>query len=357
VSHRAVRVKRLPRLRPGSLFDLADSRRSRLNPRVPPPPRPRQAELQLVAKMVVAGTLAWWISTKLGADRPLFAVLVPLVAMSGDPFAAFNVSVARTIGVFAGVFLGLGIEQLDLPSTALVALLLALSLGAGLLLRSPHGPVNNQVAITAMFMLYLGASPRATTVGVDRIWETAIGAGCAVAVAALLWPPDPLAEASRRVARLRGWLDEDIERAAVLLVEPDAVAAEEQLDRVRERSLQAVRDVFELDRGERALRWNPLRRGDRAAFAQEDDRLNGAARQYRHLRTITRIVADLADSQPPPEEERRRLARTMRALDAAVADSLIVPPPVELGELHDPRSIGLAVKLRQMVDDLDVPHS
>ena len=313
-------------------------------------------ELQLVAKMVVAGTLSWWICTQLGADRPLFAVLVPLVAMSGDPFAAFSVSVSRTIGVFAGVFLGLGIEQLDLPSTALVALLLVLSLGAGLLLRSPHGPVNNQVAITAMFMLYLGVSPRATTVGFDRIWETAIGAGCAVAVAVLLWPPDPLAEASRRVARLRGWLDEDIERAAGLLADPDAAAAEEQLDVVRERSLQAVQDVFELKRGEQALRWNPRRRGDRVAFAEEDERLNGAARQYRHLRTITRIIADLADSEsPPPENERRRLARTMRALDAAVADSLIVPPPVELGQLHDPRSIGLAVKLAQMVDDLHAP--
>ena len=45
----------------------------------------------------------------------------------------------------------------------------------------------------------------------------------------------------------------------------------------------------------------------------------------------------------------------MRALDAAVVDSLVIPPPVELGELRDPRSIGLAVKLRQMVDDLDAP--
>ena len=315
-------------------------------------------ELQLVAKMVVAGTLSWWICTRLGADRPLFAVLVPLVAMSGDPFAAFSVSVSRTIGVFAGVFLGLGIEQLDLPSTALVALLLVLSLAAGLLLRSPHGPVNNQVAITAMFMLYLGASPRATR----SAWT---GSGRPRSAPGAPWPSRRCSglptRSRRRAAASRdcaGWLDEDIERAAVLLTEPDAAAAEEQLDLVRERSLQAVRDVFELKRGKRALRWNPRRRGDRVAYAEEDERLNNAARQYRHLRTITRIIADLADSEPPPPaEERRRLAGTMRALDAAVVDSLVIPPPVELGELRDPRSIGLAVKLRQMVDDLDAPAS
>lgn len=303
--------------------------------------------------MVVAGALAWWICTLLGAERPLFAVLVPLVAMSGDPFGALNVSVARTVGVFAGVFLGLGLLQVDLPSTALVALLLVLSLGVGLLLRTPRGPVNNQVAITAMFMLYVGVVPRATTVGVDRIWETAIGAGCAVAVAAVLWPPSPLAEARRRVDRLRGWLFADLERAAALLEDLDAERAEDQLELVRERSLQAVRDVFELDRGERALHWNPRRHHDRAAFIEEDERLNNAARQYRHLRTITRIVADMADSDwPPPENERERLARTIRALDVAVTDSLVQPPTIDHAGLTDPRAIGLAVKLRQMIDDL-----
>ena len=162
-----------------------------------------------------------------------------------------------------------------------------------------------------------------------------------VAVATLLWPPDPLAEARRRVTRLRGWLDEDIERAAVLLTEPDAAAAEEQLEVVRERSLQAVRDVFELKRGERALRWNPRRRGDRVAYAEEDERLNSAARQYRHLRTITRIVADLADSDPrPPEDERRRLAGTMRALDAAVVDSLVSPRPSSSASCTTPARSG-----------------
>jgi uncharacterized membrane protein YccC len=69
--------------------------------------RPRRGELRLGLKIVVAGTLAWWLCTLLGASRPLFAVLVPLVAMDGDAFSAVSVSLTRTIGVFLGVFLGL----------------------------------------------------------------------------------------------------------------------------------------------------------------------------------------------------------------------------------------------------------
>ena len=46
-------------------------------------------ELRLVVKMTAAGTLAWWLCTVAGQPRPLFAVLVPLVAMGDDPVLPF----------------------------------------------------------------------------------------------------------------------------------------------------------------------------------------------------------------------------------------------------------------------------
>ncbi len=306
--------------------------------------------------MVVAGALAWWLCTRLGADRPLFAVLVPLVAMDGDPFASVNISVTRTAGVFAGVFIGLGLIHVDLPSTVVVALLLALSLAVGLVLRLSGAPVNSQVAITAMFMLYLGGAQRAETVGVARIWETAVGAGVAIAVSVLVWPPHPLREARRRVARLQGWIAEDLARIAELLAQPDADAAEEELELVRERSLQVIRDVFEVERGERALRWNRRKRTDAAAFAAEQRRLSRLARQYRHLRTVARIVADVAADRPPlPADERQRLARMLVDIGAAVTGVPATVPPIDLAWLHDARAVGLAVKLGQMTDDLATP--
>ena len=321
---------------------------------LPRPVRPSKRDLQLVSKMLLAGTLAWWLASLLGASRPLFAVLVPLVAMDGDPFSALNISIARTFGVFAGVLLGLGLLELPLPETLLVALLLAISLTIGLALRVAGGAVNNQVAITAMFMLYVGAATKAETVGVARIWETALGAVVAFAVSALVWPPHPVAEARHRVNRLRGWLRDDLGRVAAQLAAPDREQAEELLELVRERSLRAVEDVLELARGERALRWNPRRRRDAAVFAVERGRVARAARQYRHLRTLARIVADIASTQPLPAEERERLVRSMTALTAAETDSQIRPPPLDPASLHDPRAVGLAIKLAQMIDDLSL---
>ena len=160
--------------------------------------------------MLIAGTASWWACTLLGQSRPLFAVLVPLVAMGDDPFGALNVSLTRVVGVFVGVFLGIGLLQLDLPSTVLVALLWALSLGAGLVLRPHSAPVNNQVAITALFMLYLGVAARAETVGRP-------GSGRPRWVPPSRSRPRPCCgprtrseEARERVERLHGWLREDL---------------------------------------------------------------------------------------------------------------------------------------------------
>jgi hypothetical protein len=110
--------------------------------------------------------------------------------------------------------------------------------------------------------------------------------------------------------------------------------------------------VLELARGERALRWNPRRRRDAGAFALERVRVSSAARQYRHLRALARTAADIASAQPLPNDERERLVRTMVALTAAESDSQIRPPAIDPASLRDPRAVGLAVKLAQMIDDL-----
>src|SRR5258708_31819631 len=79
------------------------------------------AELRLAIKMAIGGTGAWWIASELGAKRPIFAALVPLVAMSGDPFAAVSVSIARILGVFAGVGIGLALAHVPVGATWRVA--------------------------------------------------------------------------------------------------------------------------------------------------------------------------------------------------------------------------------------------
>jgi len=59
--------------------------------------RDLRSEVRLALKMTLGGTIAWWLAVELGAKRPIFAALVPLIAMTGDPFAAVSVSLSRIV--------------------------------------------------------------------------------------------------------------------------------------------------------------------------------------------------------------------------------------------------------------------
>ncbi|MGZ4410840.1 MAG: FUSC family protein [Gaiellaceae bacterium] len=251
-------------------------------------------ELRLALKMTLAGTLSWWLATLAGEPRPIFATLVPLVAMSGDPFSAVSISTARVLGVFAGVGIGVGLLHVHLATLALVALGLLLGALAGIVLRV-GGRANVQAAISALFLIGLGASGAAHA-GVARIWETAIGAGVTVIVSVLLWPPNPVRELRLRLERLRHDLTDDLAAVADDLATGSGAAEAYLAGGLRGRSVEAVREVLELGRARAALRWNPLRRHDIPAFGRLEQRMLLAARLYRHARSIARDVSDADES-------------------------------------------------------------
>ena len=239
--------------------------------------------------MAFAGALAWRLGVLAGEPRPIFAALVPFVAMSGDPFSAVSVSLGRILGVFAGVGIGVALLHTGLGLYAQISLGLLAGAVAGIPLRVGGLP-NVQAAVSALFLIGLGRLDVAH-VGVTRIWETAIGAGVAIVVAALLWPPDLARELRLRLSRLRQALATDLTAVADDLATGSGAAATALAD-LRANSLDAVRMTFDLESAARALRLNPLRRRDAPAVASLDRRVRIAARLYRHARSVARDVAD-----------------------------------------------------------------
>lgn len=305
------------------------------------------AELRLAIKMTIGGTAAWWLASELGARRPIFAALVPLVAMTGDPFAAVSVSLARIVGVFAGVGIGLGLTHVDLSSTEKVAVALLAATIAAIVLKVGDRP-NLEVAIAALFLIGF-ASANVSQAGIQRIWETAVGALVAIVISTVLWPPDPIRELDRRLGRLRQQLAADLAAIADDLATGSG-ATSEQLDDLRKHSLEAVRDVFALDPARRALRWSPLRRNDTVALADLDRRINLAARASRHARAIGRDVADTHVRDAALATAIRHLAdaadRSLRDLDPS-------QPLARASEAIDGSADPvLAAQLRQLLADL-----
>jgi uncharacterized membrane protein YgaE (UPF0421/DUF939 family) len=307
-------------------------------------------ELKLALKLAGGSTLAWWLATLLGEQRPIFAAIVPLVALSGDPFSVVSVSISRVLGVFAGVGIAIGLLQLDLDLLPLVALTLLCTALAGIVLRIGDRP-NIEPSFSALFLIVF-ATTGTISAGVARIWETAIGAGVAVVVAALVWPPHPVRELELRLDRLRTELIDDLTAVASDL-DGDAGAADAQLEHLREHSREAMRDVFELERARRALRWNPLRRSGGERFAELERRINLAARIYRHARAIARDVVDADIREPALAAATRDLAEAAdSALRGERYDAALTRAEARLAPDTQGEALIVRAQLRQLLDDL-----
>lgn len=312
--------------------------------------------------MAFAGALAWRLGVLAGEPRPIFAALVPFVAMSGDPFSAVSVSLGRILGVFAGVGIGVALLHTGLGLYAQVGLGLLAGAVAGIPLRVGGRP-NVQVAVSALFLIGLARTDVAHA-GVTRIWETSIGAGVAIVVAALLWPPDPARELRLRLSRLRQALAADLTAVADDLVTGSG-AASARLGDLRANSLDAVRMTFDLDNAARALRLNPLHRRDGPAVASLDRRVRIAARLYRHARAVARDVAD-ADQALHGTTAGAELAAATRdiaeasdlALRGADERAIVGRAQERLDRLDLPQGDGfvIAAQLRQMLADLPGPR-
>jgi uncharacterized membrane protein YccC len=309
------------------------------------------AELRLAIKMTIGSTGAWWIASALGATRPTFAAFVPLVAMNGDPFAAVSVSLGRILGVFAGVGIGLALLQVEVSSTWRVAFALTLATLAGIVLKVGERP-NVQAPISALVLIGF-ATVNVSQLGVQRIWETGVGAIVAVVVSAILWPPDPIRELERRLQRLRQQLAADFAAIADDIATGSGTTAA-QLDELREHSLAAVRDVFELAPARRALRWSPLRRNDVRLLDDLDQRINLGARASRHARALGRDVADTSVRSG-------ELAAAIRHLADALDRGLLGQDRTEVlaraeqalaGPVEDGDQAIVAAQLRQLLADL-----
>jgi len=300
--------------------------------------------------MAAGGTTAWWLAGELGARRPIFAALVPLVAMTGDPFAAVSVSISRIVGVFAGVGIGIAVVHLHVGLTFRVAVALAVGALASVVLKVGDRP-NLEVPIAALFLLGF-ASAQISQLGIQRIWETGIGAGVAILMASLVWPPDPVRALTRQLGHLRVELIRDLAVIADDLATGSGDTAM-RLDDVRAHSLDAVREVFELDAAKRALRWNPLRRRDADAVAELAVRIELAARVYRHARALARDVSDVDVRDERLASATRDLAdATDRALTKRAATEPLVRAATTLAEGFEGEGWLVAAQLRQLHTDI-----
>jgi uncharacterized membrane protein YgaE (UPF0421/DUF939 family) len=272
-----------------------------------------------IARLTATAVFAYLLALQLPGDssRSVLAPLTALLVVQATLYHTIRSAVQRVVGVAAGVTAAVVVAAYVPFSWWVLGLLIAGTLGLGMLLRLREDIL--EVPISAMLIFSVDSHAAATS----RITETLVGAAAGLA-AGLVFAPlrvqpakDAVGELSRQMAELLGQM------AAGLTDAPSPKRAMEWLERTRALRGEIERVDDALAQAEESIRLNPrrLRLSDPAARLREG--VNTLERAATDMRVLARSVADGArlhsEHSPVQEAETRvRLAAVLTELSAAV---------------------------------------
>jgi len=280
--------------------------------------RPRtQPAVVYIARMTSAAMLAYLLALPLpDSDRPVLAPLTALLVVQATLFHTIRAAFRRVFAVTVGVLVAAAVAVYVPFSWWVLGLLIAGSLGLGMVLRL--GGEILEVPVSAMLIFAVDTHAAAT----GRVLDTLVGAAAGLA-AGLLYAPlrvqparDAVGDLTRQMSALLGRM------AAGLADVPDPRRATEWLEQTRALRGEIERVDDALSSAEDSVRLNPRMLGsDPAAGLRES--VNTLERAATDMRVLARSVADSAriDSERSPVKEaetRAQLASMLGDLSAAV---------------------------------------
>ena len=281
-----------------------------------------------VLKSAVATIAAWLVAGWLiPGPLPVFAGIAALLVVQPSVNQSLGKAVERSIGVILGVLIATGISLAFGQSTWIILLAIVVAMLVAWALKMTPG-TSNQVAISAMLVLALGAS--SPEYALDRVLETLIGAAIGIIVNALIVPPVAVAPARDALARLGGELAASADRLAAALGRPQSPADLEAL-MIEARLLRPMRDAADtaIAAGEESLTLNPRRSAHREELARLRDLLGQLSPIVTQLIGMTRAFADHYDGTLHDEPTVRAIAEQLRrvAHDVRLAARVAEPEP------------------------------
>ena len=294
-------------------------------------------------KAAAAAILTWFVCLAIFPDQmPIFGAIAALLVMQESIDQSLTRGIERVVGVFIGVSLAIGAGALFGQQSWLFILAIIVAMAVGWLLRMTP-PSANQVAISALLMIALGDLN--FDYGVERLFETAIGAALGVLINALVVAPVGTSSVHLAIVDLTNHSSAVLRRIADALEKPRNEAwLAEMLTEAR--SLQEERSrVHRLLRQAReSLRFNPRSRHYRRGLAEDDEQFQRLQRTVTQIIGMARALSDNYDAELASDpsvigmvEEMRRAAHDLERLVSLAEEPDTVPPPALTAPLTIPR--------------------
>jgi uncharacterized membrane protein YgaE (UPF0421/DUF939 family) len=267
-----------------------------------------------VLQTAMAAVISWYLARLVVDDpQPAFASIAAVICVG----AVYGEQPLRGLELTAGVVIGLSVADLlvhalgtgpaQVGATVLAAMLVAVLVGGGPLLVSEAGVSAILLTATASNAPLFPARPL----------EAVIGAGVAMAITSLAFPPDPQLRTARAVNAVLAGLGSTLEDIAASLENRDPERAAAALRAARSLDDQLGALSQELAVARETVRLSPVRRGMRSDLHRYVDAAPHITFAVLDARALARNASRaLSRGGEPPEE----LVRAVRELRQAVWD-------------------------------------
>lgn len=291
----------------------------------------RRSPLLQVIKTSVATAVAWVVAgLLLPEELPVFAAIASLLVVQPSVNQSFGKAIERSVGVISGVVIA-SLISLALGQhswVVMLAILIAVLVSWALKMTPGTG---NQVAISAMLVLVLGAS--SPQYAVDRIIETLIGAAIGFIVNVLIVPPVLVAPVRDSIALLGNELAASLDRLAAAMRVPQSTADLEGL-MIEVRLLRPMRDAAAeaIEEGEESLTLNPRKSTHRTDLQQLSEVLDRLTPVMTQVIGMTRAFRDHYDvglhQEPTLQAIAEELTRAAHDLRLVMRPAFVEPQPM-----------------------------
>ena len=245
-----------------------------------------QGRLWPILQTAIAATVAWYLAVLLLPDgRPSFASIAAVICLGASYGQRGSKSLQLVAGVVLGICVASAIVALIGAGSLQIGLMVVLAMSAAVLLRGGE-LLTAEAAVSAILLVSLDPTASDFSFTLNRIFEGLIGGGVALAVSALVFPPDPALHVGRAAQAVFAGLGGALERLATALDRGDAELAREALAEAR--GLDTLVGEFNetLETGRETALLSPRRRTANAAlerYAQSFTQVDFAIRDTRVL--------------------------------------------------------------------------
>ncbi|GAA5155023.1 aromatic acid exporter family protein [Microbacterium pseudoresistens] len=329
----------------------------------------KRAPLLQVGKSAVATIAAWllagWI---VPGQLPVFAAIAALLVVQPSVNQSLSKAIERSFGVIVGVVIAVLLSLVLGTTSWIILLAIVVAMLVAWAFRATPG-TGNQVAISAMLVLALGAS--SPDYALARIGETLIGALVGIVVNVLIVPPVLVAPVRRDLDLLGRELAASLDRLAEALTQRTSAARLQEL-MLEARLLRPMKEAAEssVTTAEESLTLNPRRSRHRDELAAMHSLLERLGPVVTQVIGMTRAYVDHYDDslvdEPAVAAIAEQLRRAGHDVRLAVQIAEVSPEPEPLTSAVPalttplslrPPSSGHWVLIGSLTEDLRRIHS